>query len=109
MKRLMLTFVLLGIVVLPAQAEDLWHDSVRACVVGGGVIGASSAMLLYSSAAAATAAGAAFPGSLVVAGNTIFGCGLGTLGTMFVYGLGSLYEGMRGEQLPEEALSDSKH
>jgi hypothetical protein len=107
-KKYALLLLLLCVAIPQAQAEDFWHDSVRACVVGGGVVGASSALLLYSAAAAATAgtAAAMLPAGTIVVGNTIFGCGLGTIGTMFVYGLGSLYQGMVSKeplngQIPE--------
>jgi hypothetical protein len=97
MKRYVLTFALLLASIIPAQAEDFWHDSVRACIVGGGVVGASSAFLLYSAAAAGTVT---LPVSAIVAGNTIFGCGLGTIGTMLVYGAGSLYSSMTSSSEP---------
>lgn len=96
MKKFLSASILLFAFLSQAQAEDFWHDSVRACVVGGGVIGTASALMLYS-AAATTAAGAtvlALPAGPVVIGNTIFGCGLGTIGTMIIYGLGSLYQNM---------------
>ncbi|KOR30181.1 hypothetical protein TI04_06875 [Achromatium sp. WMS2] len=98
MRRSILAFALLFIS-LQAQAEDFWHDSVRACVVGGGVVGASSALLLYSAAATATAGAVAvsLPTGAVVLGNTIFGCGLGTIGTMLIYGLGTLYQNMASQ------------
>lgn len=95
MKRYVLTVVLLFATFSQVQAEDFWHDSVRACVVGGGVIGASSALLLYSATAAATSgATMVLPAGTIVIGNTIFGCGLGTIGTMIVYGVGSVYQNM---------------
>lgn len=95
MKRYALLLVLLFTASSQVQAEDFWHDSVRACVVGGGVVGSASALLLYSAAASATAtATVALPAGTIVIGNTIFGCGLGTIGTMFVYTLGTLYQGM---------------
>jgi hypothetical protein len=107
-KKYILLLLLLCVAVPQAQAEDFWHDSVRACVVGGGVVGASSALLLYSAAAAATAgtAAAMLPAGTIVVGNTIFGCGLGTIGTMLIYGLGSAYQGMvsktsESQQMPE--------
>ncbi len=113
MKQYLLLFLLLSVAIPQAQAEDFWHDSVRACVVGGGVVGASSALLLYSAAAAATAgtSAAMLPASTIVVGNTIFGCGLGTIGTMLVYGLGSVYHNMAskdltGQQKPAEPVAD---
>lgn len=99
MKRYVLTVALLFAAMFPAaHAEDLWHDSVRACIVGGGVVGTSSALLLYS---AATAGTVTLPAGMIILGNTIFGCGLATVGTMLVYGLGSVYHGMVSQPEPE--------
>jgi len=99
MKRHVLTFALLLASIAPVHAEDFWHDSVRACIVGGGVVGASSALVLYPAVMAGTTT---LPASVIVIGNTIFGCGLGTIGTMFVYGVGSLYESMFAHE-PDQA------
>lgn len=105
MKRYALSLALLFAVTSQVQAEDFWHDSVRACVVGGGVVGSASALLLYSAAASATAtATVALPASTIVIGNTIFGCGLGTIGTMFVYSLGTLYQGLASPQMPRHTM-----
>lgn len=96
MRKSLQVLILLFTFLSQAQAQDFWHDSVRACVVGGGVIGTASALMIYSVATTATAGATAIvlPAGPVVIGNTIFGCGLGTIGTMIIYGLGSLYQNM---------------
>jgi hypothetical protein len=95
MKRFLQVSIILLASFSQAQAEDFWRDSVRACVVGGGVIGTASALMLYSAATTAVSGAAiALPAGPVVVGNTIFGCGLGTIGTMLMYGLGNLYQNM---------------
>lgn len=99
MKRFLPASLLLLASFSQVQAEDFWHDSVRACVVGGGVIGTASALMIYSATTAATVgATIAMPAGPVVIGNTIFGCGLGTMGTMLIYGLGNLYQNMVSTQ-----------
>jgi hypothetical protein len=102
MKRYALTFALLLASITTLHAEDFWHDSVRACIVGGGVVGASSVLVLYPAVMAGTTT---LPASMIVIGNTIFGCGLGTIGTMLVYGTGSLYESVFSHG-PDQALEN---
>jgi hypothetical protein len=91
MKRYILSFIVLIAMTASIQAEDFWHDSVRACIVGGGVIGATSALVLYP---AVMASPTTLPATVIVMGNTIFGCGLGAIGTMLAYGAGSAYDSL---------------
>jgi hypothetical protein len=77
----------------PVQADDVWHDSVYGCVIGGGVAGTSAAFVIYS--AMASGAGTV-PATAVVVGNTIFGCGLGTIGVMLYHGVSSTYTSLFG-------------
>jgi len=102
MKRHILAIALVFAAIAPAHAEDFWHDAVRACIVGGGVVGASSALVLYPAVIAGTTT---LPATVIVIGNTIFGCGVGTIGTMLAYGVGSLYGSMFSsgpDQAPEK-------
>ncbi len=78
---------------IPSHADDIWHDSVYGCVIGGGVTGTSSAFVMYT--AMASGAGTV-PATAVILGNTIFGCGLGTIGVMLYHGLDSAYTTLVG-------------
>lgn len=75
------------------QAEDIWHDSVYGCAIGGGVAGTSSAFAIASLASGA----GTIPTTAVIVGNTVFGCGLGTIGVMLYHGVSSLYTGLFGD------------
>jgi len=76
-----------------AQADDVWRDSKYGCVIGGGVAGTSSAYATYS--LMASGAGT-LPVTAIIVGNTVFGCGLGTIGVMLYHGVGSVYSGIFG-------------
>jgi hypothetical protein len=89
MKRLLLALVILAAVAAPARAQDFWRDSGRACFFGAAVLGVSAALVLYP----ALAAGATtLPAASLVVGNTVFGCGLGMIGSMASYSFDALYE-----------------
>jgi hypothetical protein len=97
MNRSLLLCLLLLSAVIPAQADDFWHDTVRACIVGGGVIGATSALVLYPAALAGTTN---MPATLVVFGNTVFGCGLGAIGMMSAHGISAAYDDLTSSPTP---------
>jgi hypothetical protein len=89
MKRLLLALVILAAVTAPAQADSFWRDSGRACFFGAAVLGISAAMVLYP----AVASGATtLPATALVVGNTVFGCGLGMVGSVAAYSFDALYE-----------------
>ena len=82
----------------PAMAEeDFWRYSVQGCFIGGGVMGTATALVLYPAAASGTVT---LPATTLVIGNTLFGCGLGTVGAMAAYGLGSIRYYLLGAPSP---------
>jgi hypothetical protein len=106
MKKIILAVTLLVTGTTAVQAEDFWHDSVRGCIVGGGVVGATSALVLYP---AVMSGATTVPATAIVIGNSIFGCGLGTIGTMLIYGAHSLYMNVFGEASKGEEASQNAH
>jgi len=91
MKRLLLVLAILAATASPSRASDFWRESGQACFFGAAVLGVSAAMVLYP----AVASGATtLPATTLVIGNTIFGCGLGLVGSMAAAGFRALYDGM---------------
>ena len=101
MKRLLLVLAILLATTTPSHADGFWRESGRACVFGATVLGVSAAIMLYP----ALASGAAtVPATTLVVGNTVFGCGLGMIGSMAAFGFGALYDSLdRTEPLPVPA------
>jgi hypothetical protein len=94
MQKSLLAAALLLTVTVARGEGDFWHTSVQGCLIGGGVMGATTALMVYP----ATVSGAVtVPATTLIVGNTIFGCGLGTIGTMIVYGAGSVSDYLFGD------------
>jgi hypothetical protein len=105
MKHRMLAIALLLITSNAIYAEDLSHDAGHACIIGGGVAAAATAFTLYSMVAfGATTVPVTVPtATAIMIGNTIFACGVGTFGTMLIYGAHSLYINLAGREPPPKA------
>ncbi len=89
MKRLLLVLVILCATSTPSRADDLLRNAGESCFFGAAVLGGSAAMVLYPAAANGATA---LPVTAIVISNTIFGCGLGILGTVAAYSFGVLYD-----------------
>jgi hypothetical protein len=89
MRKLLLVLAIVVATTAPSHASDFWRESGQACFFGAAVLGVSAAMVLYP----AVASGATtLPAATLVIGNTIFGCGLGMVGSMAAYGFRSVYD-----------------
>lgn len=90
MRKLMLVLAVLVVSTGTARAdEDFWRDSGRACVFGGAVLGISAALILYP---AIVSGATTMPASTMIIGNTLFGCGIASLGALASYSFGIVYD-----------------
>jgi hypothetical protein len=102
MKRLLLVLVILCATTAPGRADDLLRNAGQSCFFGAAVLGGSAAVVLYSAAAGGATT---LPITALVISNTIFGCGLGILGSVAAYGFGALYDRLVPPETPLDELS----
>jgi hypothetical protein len=97
MKRLLLVLVILCATATPSRADDFLRNAGQSCFFGAAVLGGSAALVLYP----AVANGATtLPATALVISNTIFGCGLGLLGSVAAYGFAAIYDRLAPPEAP---------
>ncbi|MBI1208374.1 MAG: hypothetical protein GC191_13950 [Azospirillum sp.] len=99
MKKILMVLVILAATASPGRAEsDLWKEAGRACVFGGAVLGVTSMLVLYP---ALVTGQTALPATSLVLGNTIFGCGIASLGAAAASGFSWAYDSLFGAEKAE--------
>ncbi len=101
MKRLLLALIILYATTAPSLADDFLRNAGQSCFFGAAVLGGSAALVLYPAAASGSTT---LPVTALVIGNTIFGCGLGILGSVAAYGFGALYDRLVPPENPVDEL-----